>query len=104
VTDSTPDGWPPEVRPISVEDLDRLGLNGRNQLFWDGKRIEVSNHLDLTRLQKMFAVVVSVFAIMGAIGGFVTGLNNASIFLCGRGVHWLSCPVEPTGGGPAGHR
>jgi hypothetical protein len=33
-----------------------------------------------------------VFAVLGAVGGFVTGLNNASVFLCARGIHWLSCP------------
>ena len=95
VTEPTPEGWPPDVTPISVEDLDRLGLNRSNQLFWDGKRIEVSNHLDLTRLQKVFAVIVTFFAVLGAIGGFVTGFNNASIFLCARDIHWLSCPIRP---------
>jgi hypothetical protein len=31
-----------------------------------------------------------------AIGGFVTGLNNASVFLCARGIDWLSCPPPPS--------
>lgn len=87
--------WPADVTPIGVEDLDRLGLDGRNQLFWDGKRVEVRNRLDLSRLQKLLAVVVSVFAVLGALGGFVTGFNNASVFLCARDIHWLSCPVAP---------
>jgi hypothetical protein len=93
VSEPERDGWPQGVTPIGVEDLDRLGLNAANQLFWDGKRIEVRNRLDLTRLQKTFAVVVSVFAVLGAVGGFVTGLNNASVFLCARDIHWLSCPM-----------
>ncbi len=92
MTQSVPDGWPSDVTPISVEELDRLGLNEKNQLFWDGKRIEVRNRLDLTRLQKAFAIIVSIFAVLGAMGGFMTGFNNASIFLCARGIHWLSCP------------
>jgi hypothetical protein len=85
--------WPPDVTPISVEELGKLGLNPRNQLFWDGKRIEIRNRIDLTRLQKILAVIVSVFAVLGAVGGFVTGFNNASIFLCTRGIQWLSCPL-----------
>jgi hypothetical protein len=89
-----PDRWPPDVTPISVEELDKLGLNAKNQLFWDGKRIEVRNRLDLTRLQQMLAIIVSVAAVLGAVGGFVTGLNNASIFLCARGIDWLSCPMQ----------
>jgi hypothetical protein len=75
-----------------VEDLDRLGLNLDNQLFWDGKRIEVRQALTLTRLQKVLAVIVSIFAILGGLGGFVTGYNNATVFLCARGHDWLSCP------------
>lgn len=86
-------GWPADVTPIGVEDLDRLGLDEHNQLFWDGKRVEVRNRLDLSRLQKLFAVVVSFFAVLGALGGFVSGINNASVFLCARDIHWLSCPV-----------
>jgi hypothetical protein len=96
VSEPAPDGWPSDVVPIGIEDLSKLGLNRRNQLFWNGKRIEVRNRLDLTRLQKTFAVIVSLFAVLGGIGGFVTGLNNASIFLCARNVQWLGCPAETT--------
>ncbi len=95
MSEPAPDDWPPNVTPIGVEDLGRLGLNPRNQLFWNGKRIEVSNRLDLTRLQKALAIMVSLFAVLGGLGGFVTGLNNASIFLCTRDIHWLGgCPAS----------
>ena len=99
--DGLSENWPPGVTPIGIEDLGKLGLNTRNQLFWNGKRIEIRNRLDLTRLEKTFAVIVSFFAILGGIGGFVTGLNNASIFLCAPDIHWVSCPITPA---PAPHR
>ncbi len=82
--------------PIGVEDLGRLGLNPQHQLFWDGKQIEVQNRLDLTRLQKVLAVIVSIFAVLGGLGGFVTGLNNAATFLCSRDINWLTCPAPTT--------
>jgi hypothetical protein len=84
--------WPHDIRPIGVEDLGRLGLNADNQLFWDGKRIEVRQEFTLTRLQKVLAVIVSIFAVLGGLGSFVTGFNNASVFFCSRGHDWLSCP------------
>jgi hypothetical protein len=90
-----PSGWPKEVKSIGIEDLARLGLNAQNELFWDGRRIEVRQALTLTRAQKLLAVAVSICAILGGIGGFVTGLNNATIFLCARGFTVLTCPVEP---------
>jgi hypothetical protein len=89
------EAWPPDVTPIGVEDLDRLGLNGQNQLFWNGRRVEVRNRLNLTWLEKSVAIIVSICAVLGALGGFVTGFNNASVFLCVRDIHWLSCPVQP---------
>lgn len=89
------ESWPPDVTPIGIEDLDKLGLNPMNQLFWNGKRIEIRNRLDLSRLQKTFAVIVSVAAVLGGMGGFVTGLNNAAVYLCARDIRWLSCPEQP---------
>ena len=85
--------WPNGVHPIALEDLDRLGINSDNQLFWDGNRVEIRRALTLTTLQKLLAVIVSVFAILGGIGGFVTGYNNATVFLCARSHNWLSCPT-----------
>ena len=78
---------------IGVDDLGRLGIDKANQLFWDGRRIEIRRPLVLTGFQKSVAAVVTVCAILGGLGGFVTGLNNASVFLCARNVHWLSCPA-----------
>lgn len=85
-------GWPAGVEPIGLEDLGRLGISPTDELFWDGRRIEVRRSLVLTRFQKVVTGVVTVFAILGGLGGFVTGLNNASIFLCSRNIVWLTCP------------
>jgi hypothetical protein len=90
-----PGDWPAGVRPIGVDDLRRLGISADHQLFWDGRRIEVRRAFVLTGFQKGLAAAVTVAAILGGLGGAVTGLNNASVFLCGRGVTWLGCPVPP---------
>jgi hypothetical protein len=94
MTGRHPATWPPGVEQIGMEDLGRLGINQADQLFWDGRRIEVRQSLALTGFQKSIAGIAALCAVLGALGGFVTGLNNASIFLCARNVHWLSCP-EP---------
>jgi hypothetical protein len=94
VTEGTPPGWPPGVEPISLEDLGRLGINTQHELFWDGRNVEIRRRLTFTGLQKFIAVIVTICAILGGLGGFVTGFNNASVFLCGRHVTWLSCPTQ----------
>ena len=37
---------------------------------------------------------------IGGLGGFVTGLNNASVFLCARNIRALTCPAPATLPGP----
>ncbi len=84
-----PRGWPTDVMPIGIEDLGRLGINGDNELFWDGRRIEVKRTFVLTVPQKLLALL----AALATIATIATGLNNATTFLCARDLHWLSCPV-----------
>jgi hypothetical protein len=74
------------VDPIGIEDLRRLGIDTRNQLFWDGQAVEVRRTLVLTFWQKVLAVLASLATI-------ATGANNLSLFLCGRDIHWLGCPA-----------
>ena len=85
-------GWPPGVEPISVDDLARLGINAQQELFWDGQHVEIRQRLTFTGFQKFIAFVVTICAILGGLGGFVTGFNNASVFLCARHMTYLSCP------------
>lgn len=90
-----PDGWPNGVKTIGVGDLRRLGIDNENQLYWDGRRIEFRRPLVLTGFQKAITALVTACAVLGGLGGFVTGFNNATVFLCGRDIHWLSCPAPP---------
>jgi hypothetical protein len=93
MTDPARAGWPEDVQSISADDLERLGIDSRDQLFWDGRRVEIRRRLDLTGLQKLVAVLVTVFAVLGGIGGVLSGFTDAAGFLCARGVHVLSCPL-----------
>jgi hypothetical protein len=93
VTDRPSDPWPPGVQPIGIEDLDRLGLNADNELFWDGKRVEIRRALVLTTFQKVGAVIVSICAILGGIGALVSGVKDGAEFSCAREITWLSCPA-----------
>ncbi len=94
MTSAPPGSWPPGVDAIGVDDLRRLGIDHRDQLFWDGRRIEVRRPLVLTGFQKTVATIVTLCAILGGVGGFVSGLNNAALFFCARNIHWLSCPAR----------
>jgi hypothetical protein len=56
--------WPSDVRPISLDGLDHLGVDSRQRLYWDGKRVKTG--LDLTWFQTLLAVVVAASTLLGA--------------------------------------
>jgi hypothetical protein len=88
-----PSKWPKEVDPIGLEDLNRLGIDASHQLYWDGHRIEIKRYLALTRFQKWFAAGAAIVAFLAGLATIMTGINNASVFLCVRHITILTCPV-----------
>jgi hypothetical protein len=87
-----PTNWPKDVDPITIEELDKLGRNANNELFWDGRRLITRSQLRLTIPQTLLAIL----AVIASLATIATGLNNASVFLCGRHIEWLGCPVMAT--------
>ena len=77
--------WPANVKPITVRDLKRLGIGLDNQLYWDGRAVEIRRKLKLTWPQ-------TILAVLAALATIATGVNNLSVFLCGRDIHVLGCP------------
>ena len=80
------------MHPISIEDLERIGINADNELFWDGKRVEIRRPLILTWPQKFAAFMVTVFAVLGGFGALVSGVKDGAEYLCARVLDWLGCP------------
>jgi hypothetical protein len=62
-TASTKEGWPKNVRPISLDGMDRLGVSNDGKLFWDGRPIAIKKYFSLTFWQKLgaFLTVVGTF-------------------------------------------
>lgn len=60
-------GWPNDVRPISLETLGFLGVDPEGNLYWDGKRLEVRQSLTLSLWQKAWAGLIGASAIAGAV-------------------------------------
>ena len=63
--------WPADIRPISTDGLDYLGVGNDGRLYWDGKPIEVSKSFALTWFQRAIAIVVSGSAVVAAIAAAV---------------------------------
>jgi hypothetical protein len=96
VTDPRParPDWPAGVVPIPVESLDRLGLNADNELFWDGRRVEVRQRFSLSPVQRLGAVIVVAASVAGGIGGLAQGVTATIDFGCVRHALPHLCPAK----------
>ena len=93
MTDEPRSPWRPGIEPISLDDLNRIGIDSDHQLYWDGYPIEVRRSLALTGFQKKIAVIATIVGLFAGLATIATGYNNASIFLCARHITILSCPA-----------
>src|SRR5437763_13424600 len=84
--------WPKSVQGISLKGLDLLGIDEKNQLYWDGNSIEFRRPLVLTGLQKFVAVLTAIAIILGGIGSAWQGADAGFSFGCK--LHWWHerCP------------
>jgi len=95
MTAPPPPSWPDGVAPIRVADLKKIGIDQNRQLYWDGQKIEIRRRLDLTRPQKIVALIVTAAAILGGLGGFLSGLADTDALFCAHGNHFAICRLLP---------
>ena len=82
--------WPPDVREIAMEEQDCLGIDRYGNLYWDGRPIEV-RHILLTRRQAVWAVIIAISALIGAIGAATQGLVAYADWACTAGLPSIGC-------------
>jgi hypothetical protein len=64
--------WPRAVRPISLAEVDGLGIDSDGRLHWNGKPVEIiGQRLDLTTTQVVIAIAVATFTALAAGGTIV---------------------------------
>ncbi|MCW6510719.1 hypothetical protein [Lichenifustis flavocetrariae] len=84
-------GWPINVRPISLEDLENLGIGHDGTLYWAGRPMVMQQRSILTWRQTFVASLVVVVAILGGVTGSTLVLSGGGGSACG----WVR-PVQTT--------
>ena len=64
--------WPQGVNPITFDSMEHLGLDGKNNLYWDGNRIEVRKRLDL----RWWQVALAIMAALGALASDIVDVTR----------------------------
>ena len=58
--------WPQNVRSISVEGLENLGISDSGELYWDGKRLEIEKKVTLNLWQNILVATTAISALVVA--------------------------------------
>jgi hypothetical protein len=90
---SRPINRPDIATPLSVETIEKRGVNAAGELFWDGKPVEVRKTLLLSPLQRAGAAIVVAASVAGGVGGLAQGITAAVDFGCARGMWRHFCPL-----------
>jgi hypothetical protein len=88
---ANPSTWPKGVRPISIDEVDGIGVDSRGDLYWHGKRVETRTRLALNWRQILYAGFLVAFAGLSAAGAIVQGWASYNEWACK--VEWPAvCP------------
>ncbi|MBV9750122.1 MAG: hypothetical protein JO157_15030 [Acetobacteraceae bacterium] len=96
--------WPAGVHALSDEGLRLLGLDGKGQLYWDGKPLEVRRRPGLTWRQKLVAGAVTAAAIAGGVNGTVQAVSAGTEYGCKHGWWTAGCAPRTIEAAPDGRR
>jgi hypothetical protein len=82
-----------DVHTIGISDLTRLAIDNDGRLYWDGKPVEVSRRIQMSRRQILGATLIAAFVAIGALGAAIQGASAAHDWACRLG--WSSSYCGP---------
>ena len=87
-----PEDWPDGVRNITIGQISMLGVDNENQLYWDGKPVQIRRRVTLSFWQALGTFLLVVFTVIGGIGAAAQGWASAHQWSCQ--IEWVTwaCP------------
>jgi len=83
--------WPEGVRPISIDEMDGIGVDADGDLYWHGKRV-TRTRVDLNWRQVIYAGFILLFTAIAACGAAVQGWTAYQDWACKVGWRAVACP------------
>ncbi len=78
--------WPAGIRKLVGDELDAIGIDVNRQLYWHGKPV-LNPTLVLTTAQKVWAIALTVGALLAFLSTFAQGWAAAFTWMCQVG--WI---------------
>lgn len=84
--------WAPGIEPITIGQLDLIGVDSERNLYWDGERLKIERRLKLSRLQSVSAFIVLISTFVGGVGAGFQGWSA----ICQTNPTWAHyvCPAS----------
>lgn len=83
------------VHTIGISDLTRLAIDNDGRLYWDGKPVEVSRRMMMSRKQILGAGLIAGFVVIGGLGAAIQGAAAARDWACRLGWSSKYCAPSP---------
>lgn len=84
-SEATPELWPDGVRVIGIEEMNNLGIDRNNVLYWNGHVVMIRKRLLLTFWQSVLAAVTAVAAFLVGVSAIAQGFVAYSTWACSVG-------------------
>lgn len=72
-----PSTWPAGVRTIGLEELDALGVDKADHLYWHGKPIEIRQRLELRWIELILLLFATIGALLQGVAAMFPFIPNA---------------------------
>lgn len=92
--DDTTASWPEGIRKLAATELNALGIDMNQQLYWHGKPIALGQLFVFTTSQKVWGTILAVGALLAFLATVAQGWVAAATWACQVGLMHTLCPVS----------
>lgn len=93
-TDDTTQSWPSGIRKLAETELNALGIDVNQQLYWHGKPIALGQMFVFTTSQKVWGTILAIGAVLAFLATIAQGWVAGATWACQVGLMHTLCPVS----------
>lgn len=92
--DDTTASWPEGIRKLAATELNALGIDMNQQLYWHGKPIALGQLFVFTTSQKVWGTILAIGVLLAFLATVAQGWVAGATWACQVGLMHTLCPVS----------